>query len=138
MNKEVLTALIVDDEPASRRDLEQVLAAIDGVKIVGQASDAASARHLARRLQPSIIFMDIHLPGADGFQALEEIDTARCSVIFTTAYSQFALRAFEVGATDYLLKPVDEDRCRRAIHRARELLGRARNQPPSPDRKSVV
>lgn len=131
MKSEDLTALIVDDEPAARRDLEQVLAAIDSVKVVGQASDAAAAQHLARRLQPAIIFMDIHLPGSDGFQALKDIDTARCSVIFTTAYSQFALRAFEVGATDYLLKPVDEDRCRRAIHRARELLGRAQSRPAS-------
>ncbi len=124
MSSEPLTALIVDDEPAARRDLEQVLTAIEGVKIVGQASDAAAARHLARRLTPSLIFMDIQLPGADGFQVLEEIDTALCCVIFTTAYSQFALRAFDVGAIDYLLKPVEEERCRRAVERARDNLQR--------------
>lgn len=124
MNHETLTALIVDDEPAARRDLEQVIAAVGGVKVVGQAPDAAAAQHLARRLQPALIFMDIHMPGADGFQALQGIDTARSCVIFTTAYSQFAVRAFEVGAADYLLKPVEEERCRRAIQRAREILGR--------------
>ncbi len=119
-----LNALIVDDEPAARRDLVEVLGAVGDVHIVAQASDAAAARQLAKRHRPELIFMDIQLPGADGFSALQEIDITRCCVIFTTAYSQFALRAFEFGATDYLLKPVEEDRCRRAIERARETLRR--------------
>jgi two-component system, LytTR family, response regulator len=119
-----LSALVVDDEPAARRDLVEVLGAVGNVHIVAQASDAAAARLLARRHRPELIFMDIQLPGADGFSALQEIDMARSCVIFTTAYAQFALRAFEFGATDYLLKPVEEDRCRRAIERARETLRR--------------
>jgi two-component system, LytTR family, response regulator len=121
---ETLTALIVDDEAAARRDLEQVLATIDGVRIVAQASDAAAARQLARRHLPDLVFLDIQLPGADGFTALQDLNAANCCVIFTTAYAQFAIRAFEVGATDYLLKPVEEERCRRAIERAREILRR--------------
>jgi len=127
-----LTALIVDDEPAARRDLEETLSAIDGVRVVAQASDAAAARHLARRHRPDLIFMDIQLPGADGFAALEGIDATRSCVIFTTAYSQFALRAFEVGATDYLLKPVETERCRRAIDRARETLQRQAAEDAGP------
>ena len=119
---ETLTALIVDDEPAARRDLLEVLASIGNVNVVAQASDAAAAQHLARRHRPDLVFMDIQLPGADGFAALDGIDASRSCVIFTTAYAQFAIRAFEVGATDYLLKPVEEDRCRRAIERAREIL----------------
>ena len=119
-----LSALVVDDEPAARRDLVEVLGAIEDVRIVAQASDAAAARQLAKRHRPDLIFMDIQLPGADGFSALEDIDITRSCVIFTTAYSQFALRAFEFGATDYLLKPVEEGRCRRAIERARETLRR--------------
>ena len=119
---ETLTALIVDDEPAARRDLLEVLVSIGNVSVVAQASDAAAAQHLARRHRPDLVFMDIQLPGADGFAALDGIDASRSCVIFTTAYAQFALRAFEVGATDYLLKPVEEDRCRRAIERAREIL----------------
>lgn len=122
---EELTAMVVDDEPAARRDLEQVLGEVGGVRVVARAGDAGTARQLARKHRPQLIFMDIHLPGADGFKALEDIDTARACVIFTTAYSQFAVRAFEVGATDYLLKPVEEDRCRRAIERARDALQRA-------------
>lgn len=128
-----LTALIVDDEPAARRDLEQVLEAIGGVRIIAHASDAAAAHLLAKRHRPQLIFMDIHLPGANGFEALQGLESLQTCVIFITAYAQFALKAFEVGATDYLLKPVEETRCRRAIERAREILGRAEaeNRGPS-------
>jgi two-component system, LytTR family, response regulator len=129
---ESLTALIVDDEPAARRDLEEVLASIEEVRVVAQASDAAAAQHLARRHRPDLIFMDIQLPGADGFAALKGIDATHSCVIFTTAYSQFALRAFEVGATDYLLKPVETERCRRAIIRARETLQRQAAEDAGP------
>jgi DNA-binding LytR/AlgR family response regulator len=128
---EPLTALIVDDEPAARRDLEEVLSSIEDVRVVAQASDAAAAQQLARRHRPDLIFMDIQLPGADGFAALRGIDVSRSCVIFTTAYSQFAIQAFEVGATDYLLKPVEETRCRRAIERARETLARTEEQEES-------
>lgn len=129
---EPLTALIVDDEPAARRDLEEVLRAIGGVRIVAHASDAAAAHQLAKRHHPQLIFMDIHLPGANGFEALQGIDASQTCVIFITAYAQFAIKAFEVGATDYLLKPVDKDRCRRAIERAREILGRAGTENRGP------
>ena len=121
---ETLTALVVDDEPAARRDLLQVLASIGQVNVVAQASDAVAAQQLTRRHRPDLVFLDIQLPGADGFTVLDEIDTLQSCVIFTTAYPQFAIRAFEVGAVDYLLKPVEEDRCRRAIERAREILRR--------------
>jgi len=121
---EILDALIVDDEPAARRDLQEVLAAMENVRVVAQASDAAAARQLARRHRPQLVFMDIQLPGADGFSAVEGLAGAQTCVIFTTAYAQYAVRAFEVGAVDYLLKPVDEQRCRRAIERAREQLQR--------------
>ena len=121
---ETLTALVVDDEPAARRDLLQVLASIGQVNVVAQASDAVAAQQLTRRHRPDLVFLDIQLPGADGFTVLDEIDTLQSCVIFTTAYAQFAIRAFEVGAVDYLLKPVEEDRCRRAIERAREILRR--------------
>jgi len=130
---QTLDALIVDDEPGARRDLQQVLAAVEDVRVVAQASDAAAARQLARRHQPHLIFMDIHLPGADGFAAVEALDDKKACVIFTTAYAQYAVRAFEVGAVDYLLKPVDEQRCRRAVERAREQLTRlGQSEPDAP------
>jgi two-component system LytT family response regulator len=127
---QTLDALIVDDEPGARRDLQEVLAAVEQVRIVGQASDAAAARQLARRHRPHIIFMDVHLPGADGFAALDGLDDKQICVIFTTAYAQYAVRAFEVGAVDYLLKPVDEERCRRAVQRVREQMARAAPEAP--------
>ena len=129
MTMQMLDALIVDDEPGARRDLQQVLAAVDNVRVVAQASDAAAARQLLRRHRPQLIFMDIQLPGADGFSAVESFDDKRACVIFTTAYAQYAVRAFEVGAVDYLLKPVDEQRCRRAVERAREQLTRQAAAP---------
>lgn len=131
MTMQMLDALIVDDEPGARRDLQQVLAAVDNVRVVAQASDAAAARQLVRRHRPQLIFMDIQLPGADGFSAVESFDDKRACVIFTTAYAQYAVRAFEVGAVDYLLKPVDGQRCRRAVERAREQL--ARQAAAAPD-----
>ena len=121
---QTLDALIVDDEPGARRDLQQVLATVENVRVVAQASDAEAARQMARRHRPQLIFMDIHLPGADGFAAVDSLDDKNACVIFTTAYAQYAVRAFEVGAVDYLLKPVDEQRCRRAVERAREQLAR--------------
>ena len=130
-NMQTLDALIVDDEPGARRDLQQVLAAVENVRVVAQASDAAAARQMARRHRPQLIFMDIKLPGADGFSAVEALDDKRACVIFTTAYAQYAVRAFEVGAVDYLLKPVDEQRCRRAVERAREQLARQENAAPA-------
>lgn len=129
---EILDALIVDDEPAARRDLQEVLASFGNVRVVAQASDAAAARQLARRHRPQLVFMDIHLPGADGFSAIEGLIDDRTCVIFTTAYAQHAVRAFEVGAVDYLLKPVDEQRCRRAIERASEQLQRAAPRESEP------
>jgi len=130
MTMQMLDALIVDDEPAARRDLQEVLATVGDVRVVAQASDAAAARQLARRHRPQLIFMDIQLPGADGFSAVEGLADERTCIIFTTAYAQHAVRAFEVGAVDYLLKPVDERRCRRAVERAREQLQRV--VPPEP------
>lgn len=116
-----LSAIIIDDEAAARRDLAEVLAAIEGIKIIAQASDAVVAQHVISDEQPDLIFLDIHLPGINGFKLLENIESNQACVIFTTAYAQYAVQAFEVGAVDYLLKPVREDRCRRAIERVREI-----------------
>lgn len=126
-----LTALIIDDEAAARRDLAQLLAAIDGINVVAQASDAVVGKHLILEHRPDLIFLDIQLPGIDGFKLLEHIETKQTCVIFTTAYAQYAVQAFEVGAVDYLLKPVREDRCRRAIDRAREIMALRTDQPNS-------
>lgn len=122
-----IRALIVDDEPLARRGLELRLAQAEGVEIVGQCGDGASAIAAVHRLQPDVMFLDVQMPGADGFDTLRAIPaSAMPLVVFVTAYDHFALRAFEAAAIDYLLKPVDDERLYQAIDRVRhELAQRA-------------
>lgn len=122
-----IRALIVDDEPLARRGLELRLAQAEGVEIVGQCGDGASAIAAVHRLQPDVMFLDVQMPGADGFDTLRAIPaSAMPLVVFVTAYDHFALRAFEAAAIDYLLKPVDDERLSQALDRVRhELAQRA-------------
>lgn len=116
-----LRTLIVDDEPLARRGLELRLAQAADIDIVGQCGDGASAIAAVHRLQPDLMFLDVQMPGADGFATLKEIPaSAMPLVVFVTAYDHFALRAFEASAVDYLLKPVDDDRLRQALERVRQ------------------
>jgi len=110
------TALIVDDEPLARSDLRAVLAGIKPIEIIGEADSVSSARDLLKKTDPDIVFLDIQMPGESGFDLLPDcgFDT---HVIFVTAYSDFAIRAFEVNALDYLLKPVNEERLALTIRR---------------------
>jgi len=112
----IYTALIVDDEPLARIDLIAVLSAFEQVEVVGEADSVASARKQIEKLDPDIIFLDIQMPGESGFDLLPDtgFDTR---VIFVTAYDEFAIRAFEVNALDYLLKPVSEDRLALTLNR---------------------
>lgn len=105
----IYTALIVDDEPLARIDLIAVLSAFEQVEVVGEADSIASARNQMDKLDPDIVFLDIQMPGESGFDLLPHagLDTR---VIFVTAFDEYAIRAFEVNAMDYLLKPVSEDR----------------------------
>ncbi len=122
-----IRALIVDDEPLARRGLELRLAQAEGVEIVGQCGDGASAIAAVHRLQPDVMFLDVQMPGADGFDTLRAIPaSAMPLVVFVTAYDHFALRAFEAAAIDYLLKPADDERLYQALDRVRhELVQRA-------------
>lgn len=118
-----IRALIVDDEPLARRGLELRLANAPDIEIVGQCGDGASAIAAVHRLQPDLMFLDVQMPGADGFATLREIPaSAMPLVVFVTAYDHFALRAFEAAAMDYLLKPVDEARLDQALARVRTEL----------------
>ena len=117
-----LRALIVDDEPLARRRLRTLLKAEADLDIVGECEDGASAIAAARRLAPDLLFLDVQMPGLDGFDVIEALGpSARAAVIFVTAYDEYALRAFEVHAVDYLLKPFDRARLRQAVARARAL-----------------
>ncbi len=120
-----LRAVIVDDEPAARRGVRLLLDREGGVDVVGEAATGLEAVELIRREKPDLAFLDVQMPGADGFEALAELDAATVpAVIFVTAYDEHALRAFEVSAVDYLLKPFDDARFFAALRRAREEIRR--------------
>lgn len=112
----MLRVAIVDDEPLARQGLRELLAAHPALEIVGEADDRKSALALLQREKPDAVFLDIQLPGADGFEILSAIDPAP-KVIFVTAHARHAVRAFEVQALDYLLKPVRPERFADAVRR---------------------
>jgi|SRR5215831_2270263 len=111
-----MKALIVDDERLARNELRRLLQSFPEVDIVGEARNADEAFVQIEQLQPELLFLDIQMPGADGFHLLERLENAPL-VIFTTAFDQYALKAFEVNALDYLVKPIALERLRTAIEK---------------------
>jgi two-component system, LytTR family, response regulator len=117
-------ALIVDDEPLARTRLQRLLRARADVEVVGAAANADEAVEKITELAPDLIFLDIQMPGLGGFDVLRQIaGSGRPFVIFTTAHAQYALRAFEVHALDYLLKPFDAERLNASLDRALPMIG---------------
>jgi two-component system LytT family response regulator len=120
---EPVRVLIADDEPPARAKLRRFLAADPEIAVAGEAASGTEAVEMIGRLRPDLVFLDIQMPGADGFGVLQAIDPAALPhVVFVTAYDEYALRAFEVHAVDYLLKPFDADRFRTALARAKERV----------------
>jgi two-component system LytT family response regulator len=116
-------ALIVDDEAPARERLRRMLGAEPDVRVVGEADDGTRAVDAIRAIESDIVFLDIQMPGRDGFGVIDEVGPdVMPHVVFITAYDEHALRAFEVRAVDYLLKPISPDRLREAIDRVRERL----------------
>ncbi len=109
-----MRALIVDDERLARKELMGLLEAFDQVEVVGEAANADEAEQRIAELRPDLVFLDINMPGRDGFQLLEALDHAPL-VIFVTAYDERAVDAFKVNALDYLMKPIDPARLEAAI-----------------------
>ncbi|MGJ4729522.1 LytR/AlgR family response regulator transcription factor [Luteimonas sp. SDU101] len=115
-----LRTVIVDDEPLARRGLEIRLQAFADVQIVAQYGDGASAVAALRDDRPDLMFLDVQMPGADGFETLRRIPASEMPlVVFVTAFDHYAIRAFEASATDYLLKPVEDGRLAQALARVR-------------------
>ncbi len=110
--------LIVDDEPPARAELRRLLGVHNGVAVVGEAGDADAAVSLIAQHRPDLVLLDIELGGATGFDVLAKVEQP-LEVIFVTAYDQYAIRAFEVSALDYLLKPVRPERLAAALSRGR-------------------
>ncbi len=132
-----MRVLIVDDEMLARSILSEHLTKIPEIEVAGQAANGFEAVKLAEELAPDLIFLDIQMPKLSGFEVLELLGERAPAVIFTTAYDEYALRAFEVHAVDYLLKPVEPPRLAAAIDRARERL-RAKTPAPSPQELSLA
>ena len=109
-----MKALIVDDERLARKELMSLLSEHDEIEVVGEAVNANDAYDKIKELQPDLLFLDIQMPGKTGFDLLEMLDKVP-TVIFTTAYDEYALKAFEVSALDYLLKPVQPERLQESI-----------------------
>ncbi|HMA48950.1 MAG TPA: LytTR family DNA-binding domain-containing protein [Magnetospirillaceae bacterium] len=115
-----MRVLIVDDEPLARRGVAARLRRQGDLEIVGECGDGVSAVEAIQRLRPDLVFLDIRMPGMDGFEVLRSLPRAHLpAVIFLTAYDQYALQAFEVHAIDYLLKPIDDRRFAEALERVR-------------------
>jgi len=104
-----MRAILVDDERLARKELRRLLLKHPQVEVAGEAANADDARTLLSELQPDLVFLDVQMPGESGFDFLMKLDSFP-AVIFTTAFDQFALKAFEFGAYDYLLKPVEPAR----------------------------
>lgn len=104
-----MKALLIDDERLARQELKNLLASYGEIQIVGEANNAETAIESIKQLKPDVIFLDIQMPGKNGFELLEEISGVP-EIIFVTAYDEYAIRAFEINALDYLLKPVQASR----------------------------
>lgn len=150
-NPTKIRALIVDDEPLARRRIRSLLAHDSGVDVIGECSDGYNAVSSISDLNPDLVFLDIQMPRMDGFEVIKTIGPERMpTVIFVTAYDQYALKAFEVNALDYLLKPYDRRRFQKTLERAKasisglqsgnvnnqllSLLGNLRREREIPDR----
>jgi two-component system, LytTR family, response regulator len=110
-----MKVLIVDDERRAREEMERMLGLYPWIKIVGEAATVQEALVQIDRHDPEVLFLDIQMPKKDGFQLVKELPSPSPKIIFTTAYDQFAIRAFEVNALDYLLKPIAPDRLKTAL-----------------------
>ena len=125
-----MKALIIDDERLARAEVRRLLDEFNWVKVVGEAENAEQALALIQEQQPDLLFLDVQMPGKTGFDLIEEIRGEMPRIIFTTAYDEFALRAFEVNALDYLMKPITPDRFAAALSRVREEQVAPVNQSP--------
>ncbi|MBN8576027.1 MAG: response regulator transcription factor [Cyclobacteriaceae bacterium] len=111
-----MRALIIDDERLARKELIKLLEEHPSIEVVGEAMNADEAEQMINELNPDLLFLDIQMPGRTGFQLLESLESVPL-VVFTTAYDEYALKAFQVNALDYLLKPIQAERLSETIHK---------------------
>ena len=129
-----MKAIIIDDERLARVELKRLLTPFKDINIVGEAVNAEDALNKISELNPDLIFLDIQMPGKNGFELLEELDSVP-KVVFTTAYDEYALKAFEYSALDYLLKPIEPKRLEEAI---KKIIETSKKEKISGDSQSVL
>ena len=127
-----MQAIIIDDERLARQELRNLLAAYPEIQIVGEAANAEQAIKSIEQLNPDVIFLDIQMPGKNGFELLEEISGVP-EVVFVTAFDEYAIRAFEVNALDYLLKPIQPSRLAETVKKIlnKESIEKSETIPPT-------
>ena len=134
----LIRAFIVDDESISRRNVATLLREDPEIEIVGECGSGAAALKEIRRLRPELVFLDVQMPECDGFDVLEQLgEEPMPEIVFVTAYDRYALRAFDTGALDYLLKPFDDDRFARALNRAKARIADRRSAPRRAERLAI-
>jgi two-component system LytT family response regulator len=131
-----IRTIIVDDEPPARQWLLDLLRQEESVEVVGECADGFAALEAIERLQPQLVLLDVEMPGLGGFEVVETLGTAAPAIVFVTAFDQYAVRAFDVHAADYLLKPVDPERLREAVRRA--VLRLQRESGPATEARSAA
>jgi two-component system LytT family response regulator len=122
-------ALIVDDEELARKILREMLSTHPEIKVVAECANGMEAVKAAAEFAPDLLFLDVQMPKLTGFDVLELVDATKLAVIFVTAYDQYAMKAFDVHALDYLLKPFSRDRFESALARAKQQKPEARTEP---------
>lgn len=124
-----IRALIVDDEPIARKGIRRELESDADVEIVGEGANGREAVALIRRRGPDLVFLDLQMPEMDGFGVVEEVGVERMpTVVFVTAFDEFALKAFEIHALDYILKPFNSERFQKALRRAKRQINQANDK----------
>ena len=133
-----IRTVIVDDEPPARRNVALLLRRDSDIEIAGECGSGNEALGAIRELAPDLVFLDVQMPEGDGFDVVEMLgNKLPPAIIFVTAYDQYALRAFEAGALDYLLKPFDNARFERALARAKERIAHSRREPQKIERLMI-
>src|SRR5437868_3194382 len=120
-----LSAVIVDDEQLARDELAYLLKSVDDIDVVAQGKNGLEAIHLIREHKPDLVFLDVQMPGLDGFGVIKKLLDKKVpmpQIVFATAFDQYAVKAFEVNAVDYLLKPFDKQRVAQSVQKARERM----------------
>ena len=133
-----IRAILVDDEPLARANIAVLLRDDPEIQILGECGSGEEALMQIRDLKPDLVFLDVQMPECDGFDVLELLGSnLPPAIIFVTAYDQYALRAFETGALDYLLKPFDNARFTRALDRAKQKIAGSKGQPSKLERLAI-